>query len=215
MLRINRSAERADSFNKFVKSKNLKTWSDFNNYPEEKNALREELRQDQNNLDGYTEQSLYKAGNGEVNIEHFRCWAKFNWPEECYNYYNYVLANKIKNYGGDYKDNHIQKEDYDLIFNPIKEDMSPYVEYDLNTGEILPHKGLDVTIRQRVTKTIEVFNLCHDILNASRKSSINEIVNILEYAKANQFNNKEEIKSWFVNRPYPTMIEWIIDTYYE
>lgn len=214
MLRINRSTERADAFHQFVKRKNLKTWSDFNGYPAEKIALREELSRDQKYLDGYTEQSLYKAGNGKVNIEHFRCWAKFNWQEECYNYYNYVIANKIKNFGGDYKDNHIQKEDYDIIFNPIAEDMSLYVEYDLGSGKISARRELDESIRLRVLKTIEVFNLCHDTLNASRKSSIDEIIALLTPEVVSQFD-KNEIKSWFADRPYPTMVEWVIETYFE
>lgn len=213
MLRINRRAERADLFHKFVKSKGLKNWEDFNRYPTDKASLREELEEDQNHLDGYTEQTLIRR-RGMVNIEHFRCWAKFNWPKECYNYYNYVIANKIKSYGGDYKDVHIQKKDYDIIFNPIEEDMSPYVEYDLDTGKILPHKGLDVSIRQRVMKTIDVFNLCHDTLNASRKSSIDEIIAVLTPDVVTQYE-KNEIKSWFADRPYPTMVEWVIDTYLE
>lgn len=214
MLRINRSAERADAFHKFVKRKNLKTWSDFNGFPAEKVALREELSRDQNYLDGYTEQSLYKTGNGDVNIEHFRCWAKFNWPQECYNYYNYVIANKNRNFGGDYKDIHIQKADYDIIFNPIEEDMSLYVEYDLGSGKITARKGLDESIRRRVLKTIEVFNLFHDTLNASRLSLINEIIDSLTPEIVSQFE-KDEIKSWFADRPYPTMVEWVIDTYFD
>jgi len=129
---------------------------------------------------GYTE--IYVNDERDTHIDHYvkqeyNQSLKFDWN-------NYIVATKDNLFGANYKDNtyKIKQNEYPLIFNPIKDNVEEYFYYD-ELGMLREDEG-------KVKKTIEIFNLNHELLIFKRK----QLISLIEYFK-NDGLSSLEIKS--------------------
>lgn len=109
---------------------------------------------------GYTEK--YIEGTKDCHIDHYvkrsldavGAAKTFDWD-------NLIVATNDEDFGAKYKDNKykIKLLDYPLIFNPVTDSPEQYFSYMTN-GEIVPKSDItDNSIKEKVLKTVEVFNL--------------------------------------------------------
>ena len=136
-------------------------------FPELYDECIEQLKTEQENLSGYTEKPL-KSG---VHVDHFRKQALFNTPDMVFGWGNMIADEHNPNYGADYKDKRVTREEYDKLINPVLEDPHHYLTY-MDEGIIKPVDGLTVQEREKAEKTIEIFNLKHPLLKELRERAI-------------------------------------------
>lgn len=117
MIHINRS-QPPKEFADYVKNYNPTNWNDFvTQHHDLYEYIRMQLEDDQFNLSGYTELPL---SNG-THIDHFL--KKDMFPQNTFEWYNYVVDDHNNNYGADYKDHHVHtKDDNVKLINPVNED---------------------------------------------------------------------------------------------
>lgn len=133
------------------------------------------LLDEQDCLDGYTEIPI--EDETYSHIDHFKKRSMF--PTKTFDWDNLVAATKDNDFGANFKDNKsgITKADYNLFFNPVTDLVQDYFYYN-ERGEVEPNPDLDdESIKMKVLKTIEVFNLQNPILVNRRKTVIQQIKN--------------------------------------
>jgi hypothetical protein len=81
-------------------------------------------------------------------------------------------------FGAKYKDTaaKIRAADYTAIFNPVEDDVARYFYYN-EFGEIEAMPDLEPIMKDKVAKTVAVFNLEHPSLVERRKRIIEDIRN--------------------------------------
>lgn len=198
-------------FNTWASKQKLRDWKDFSApgaaYHGQYLSVRDHIAIiEQNFLSAYTEKPLGKT----IHIDHFR--KRDLYPRLTFDYANFLVDDLNDNYGACFKDNHagVSKATFEgtnKIFCPVNENMVDYVEFMFD-GTILPLKGLDVNIANRVEETIRVFNLNHKTLKESRRNIIKLIMiyrkegveneEIIEYMKDQGFNSAVD---WALNIP--------------
>ena len=165
---------------------NCNNWSDF--HEDYKNIFEESrlviLTDEQNQLCGYTEIHINKLI--DCHIDHYKKKNSAFFPELIFDWNNLIVATKDSDFGANYKDNKsdIQVNDYDNIFNPVIDNVENYFYYTF-WGEITPKPEISGSEKEKVKKTIEVFNLNHNSLKDRRKNLIRKISCYGEMAKEN------------------------------
>lgn len=193
-------AEPIQEFTNHIRRDKPKRWEDFK--PDIRVQSRDHiLREEQYELSAYTEKNISKS---KLHIDHFRKRVLF--PKLTFDWNNFLVDEKEANYGADYKDNHISKEDYKLIVNPVIDDPSHYFGYQVN-GEIIPALELSDSDKKRAKKTIEIFNLNHSALKHQRKEFITQVKNSLEGG----LTPEGILELWRTERyPFPSSVEFLV-----
>ena len=152
-------------------------------------------------LCGYSEIPL-EEDSSSSHIDHYYKRNLFN--TKTFNWNNLIVSTIDEDFGGKYKDNtfKIEASDYPLIFNPVVDDMSQYIEFS-GDGEMIPLKGLSMNIINKVKKTIEVFNLNCRSLKNRRRALITELYDCKdlpegEIRKAFAVNGFASVLNWFL-----------------
>jgi uncharacterized protein (TIGR02646 family) len=140
------------------------------------------VMEEQNCLCGYTEIPFEEMI--DASLDHFRKRATF--PKLIFDWDNLIAATRNDDFGANYNDNKykIKQNEYNCIFNPVEDAVENYFEYNYR-GEIIPKHGIDETLKDKVKKTIEVFNLNHKKLVNRRMLIIKQIDNYSDSLKAN------------------------------
>ncbi|MCP5063982.1 MAG: TIGR02646 family protein [Ignavibacteriae bacterium] len=166
-----------ESFTQFIENDKPINWEDFQKRGKtifEKTRL-QILSKEQNYQCGYTE--LYISEPLKCHIDHYK--KKSIYPQLEFEWNNFIVATKDSLFGANYKDSSykIKKEDYNLILDPTIDNAQEYFLYN-SWGEITSNKNLGELEKEKVNKTIEVFNLNHRSLIEYRKKIIQ---NVLSY----------------------------------
>lgn len=185
MRKINKGEALPEFLN--FSTKNLgANWDDFHKKAHDVYLLTREqmLIVEQNCLCGYTEIPINDIT--EVHLDHYL--KKSMSPKDTFNWNNLIAATKDSDFGANHKDGvyKIQREEYGSIFNPVEDAIENYFEYNLR-GEIEPKAELTPVLKAKVEKTVEVFNLQHEILRRRRE-------NIMRQINAYKDLPKEEIR---------------------
>jgi uncharacterized protein (TIGR02646 family) len=139
------------------------------------NATREViLMEEQNCLCGYTEIPIEEIT--DAHLDHFL--KKSLSPKDTFNWNNLIAATLDDDFGANHKDTKykIKKNEYGGIFNPVKDNVEHYFDYNFR-GEIIPRANIGTLLEAKVKKTIEVFNLNHETLKKRRALIITQIQN--------------------------------------
>ena len=172
MRKINKMQPIA-SFHRFVRANPTANWSDFHKIGKEIFwEVRDHiLLQEQDFLCGYTEVPI---DDSDSHLDHFvkRDFA----PNRIFDWNNLIASCNYEYFGAKFKDNtfRIKRTDYALIFNPVEDDVQRYFYYN-EFGEIEAKPNLDPFLKEKVEKTITVFNLKHPSLVERRKKIIGDI----------------------------------------
>ena len=178
-------------------------WSDFHRdhkdiFEESRSVI---LTDEQNQLCGYTE--IYINELIYCHIDHYKKRSMF--PELTFDWNNLIVATYDDHFGARYKDNKsgIQINDYNNIFNPVINNVENYFYYT-TWGEIVPKYGISDSEKDKVKKTIKVFNLNHNSLQDRRKNFISMISCYGEMAK-------EDILTAIENSGFESVINQILE----
>lgn len=201
MKHINRCSPPSD-FVIFVKSK-PKVWSDLsvNNHTLYE-TCREMLAKDQNDKSGYTELPLTKKPNA-WHIDHFL--KRMHFPNEMFDWQNFIADNHTKGYGADYKDCNVTKEENQRLINPITEQPETFFTYRMN-GEIVPQDTLSTFDKSRAELTIEKFNLNHPDLVKTRQN----VADLIAVYKDGQLNEEEIIAALDSDYGLDTFVRFVL-----
>lgn len=188
-----------EAFSEFVTKNRLTEW-------EEIASIREDMRlyilcYEQDCLCGYSE-ILLEAESSSSHIDHY--YKRNLFPQKTFDWKNLIVSTIDEDFGGKYKDNtyKIQANEYDLIFNPVEDDMSQYIRY-LGNGKMIPIDGLSQNITDKVEKTIEVFNLNCRSLKNRRRDFIYQLDNCKDLPK-------DEIKAAFASNGFVSVLNWFL-----
>ena len=159
------------------------------------------LCNEQDCLCGYSEVPL-EEGSFSSHIDHY--YKRDLFPKKTFDWNNLIVSTTDEDFGGKYKDNtyKIKAKDYQLIFNPVVDDMSQYIEFSRN-GEIVPLKGSSDNIIKKVQKTVEVFNLNCRSLKNRRRDFIYQLDNCKDLPK-------DEIKAAFASNGFVSVLNWFL-----
>jgi len=170
MRKINKQ-DPLDEFEDFRLKNKGANWSDL---PAEIriNTRSQLLLEEQNCQCGYTE--LLLNDDGDCHIDHY--YKKGIDSSVTFNWNNLIAASIDEDFGAKYKDNKysIKADEYIKIYNPVIENPENYFYY-LQNGEIEPKEGLEDSEKDKVKKTVEVFNLNADNLSKRRRDLIYQI----------------------------------------
>lgn len=168
MRKINK--QEPDFFTEFVQRKKPISWNDC--APIRSRLRNYILKEEQNCQCAYTEvridlveQPDETAEDKQVlsyHIDHYRKRDLF--PRLTYSYDNLLVASNRGEFGAKYKDNHIKKNDYEVLINPVNDE--PNFTYNLSSGEI------KAPANSKEKKTVDLFNLNHKILIERRQQVI-------------------------------------------
>ena len=164
------------SFQRFVRTNPTANWADFHVLAQDVYvAIREHiLLEEQNYLCGYTEIPIEDVT--DCHLDHFmkRDFA----PNKTFDWQNLIASCNHEDFGAKFKNNKskIKRADYTTIFNPVEDDVQAYFYYN-EFGEIEAKHDLSPFLREKVEKTIVVFNLKHPSLVERRKKIIGDIRN--------------------------------------
>jgi uncharacterized protein (TIGR02646 family) len=161
------------------------------------NATREMiLMEEQNCLCGYTE--IPFEDFTDAHLDHFL--KKSLSPKDTFNWNNLIAATLDDDFGANHKDKKykIQKNEYGSIFNPVKDNVEHYFDYNFR-GEIIPQANIGTLLETKVKKTIEVFNLNHETLKKRRALIINHIEDYKDLSK-------EEIRDALSNAGFVSVV---------
>lgn len=126
------------------------------------------LEHEQHGLSGYTEAPLRLE---KSHIDHFRKQSLY--PHLVFDWNNYIVDGNDDTYGARYKDSIVHKQaNNETLINPIVEDAQRFFKYELS-GKIVPAESLNREDYERVTFTIDAFNLNESSLVDRRKRIIN------------------------------------------
>ena len=201
MRRINKGVP-IDDFVKYLDKHKPSKWEELNG------ELRYNMRlhillYEQDCLCGYSEIPL-DAENTSSHIDHF---VKCDYDHsKIFDWDNLVVSAIDEDYGGKYKDNtyKIKQNEYAQIFNPVFEDMAPYIEYS-GDGSIVPKSNIQDSESIKVLKTIEVFNLNSPSLKNKRRD-------LLCYLNDCSGLKKEDIMQNFRSFGFVSLVNWFINT---
>ncbi len=159
---------------------------------------------EQDCLCGYSEIPLTENDNSS-HIDHFI--KREHDHKKIFDWDNMIVSTIDEDFGGKYKDNtyKIKKEEYSQIFNPTTEDMKQYIEFS-EDGSINPQNNIDEKIKNKVMKTIEVFNLNHKSLKNRRRF-------LLEELRKCKNVPKESLLKFSQTRGFISLTEWFVNTY--
>lgn len=159
------------------------------------------LCNEQDCICGYSEIPL-EEDSSSSHIDHY--YKRSLFPEKTFDWNNLIVSTTDEDFGGKYKDNtyKIKAEDYQLIFNPVVDDMSQYIEFSMN-GEIVPLKGSSDNIIKKVQKTVDVFNLNCRSLKNRRRDFIYQLDNCKDLPK-------DEIKAAFASNGFVSVLNWFL-----
>lgn len=173
MRKINKS-EPIASFQKFVRANPTANWRDFHDlakevYLETRDYI---VLEEQDCLCGYTELPIE-----DVTDSHLDHYVKRDFaPNRTFDWNNLIASCNDDDFGAKYKDNtvKIRATDYASIFNPVENDVEEYFYYN-EFGEIEAKHDLEPILKDKVEKTVAVFNLKHPSLVERRKIIIQTI----------------------------------------
>lgn len=185
---------------------NAWSWDDFHtNDQDGYHACREQGLQEQLHECAYTGLWLSEGTKQSIHIDHFK--KRSIYPELTFDWNNLFVAAKDVDSGADYKDKHIsgprQVADsvYKNIFSPLEANLSKYFWYRQD-GEIIPHPSInDESIRSKVKKTIEIFNLNSADLKNRRLGIMQTLKGILE-------QDDETIREWMRNAGFSFVVDF-------
>lgn len=197
MIRLNKQ-EPIQSFAEFV-SKNKPTQWEQLPAPISAESRLSILCNEQDCLCGYSEIPL-EDDSSSSHIDHY--YKRNLFPKKTFVWSNLIVSTTDEDFGGKYKDNtyKIKAEDYQLIFNPVVDNMSQYIEYSGN-GEIVPITGSPDSIIKKVLKTVEVFNLNCGSLKNRRRALITQLENCKDLPK-------DEIRKAFATNGFVSVLDW-------
>jgi len=175
MIKVNKKEEPVFLV-RYKRQQKPKSWADYGE--EIRNELRAHLIMEQQGFCPYCERVIGDSKKGH--IEHFRPRALY--PRQFQDYNNLLASCNIKSTCGHRKSNEF---DETLMINPIDEEPSDYIEYNVFTGEI---KGVSVNKGERAEYTIDTLNLNDKKLKETR---MNIIDTLDDYRK----KTKEEYES--------------------
>lgn len=189
----------------FVKKKKPKDW-DCIHLPENQKVYticKDRLLQEQHCLSGYTERVL----KNNIHIDHFK--KKDLFPKLTFVWENLILDEHNSNYGADFKDSNVKKDDYSFLINPNVENPHEYFTYQLNDGKIIPIKSLSEKCRKKAEFTIKLFNLNSSSLVQQRLDLINMITIFCKDAAL----DKKDIYMALKNKGFPSVVEFVLNCY--
>lgn len=173
MRRINKQ-EPLEAFERFKKDNPGANWSDFHKiapmtYQESRFQI---LTEEQYCLCGYTEIML--DDDTDCHLDHFI--KKSLDATKTFDWNNLIAASNDDDFGARHKDMKysIQLQEYSLIYYPVVDNPEHYFNY-LQNGEIEPKDNLDSPDKEKVNKTVEVFNLNAPQLSKRRRDLIKQI----------------------------------------
>lgn len=177
MRRIDKSEE-PQSLRSFDKAKHKK-WEEIHNEANRHmyNDCLQQCIEDQACLCGYTEVPLSKDNR---HIDHYikRDFA----PDLTFCWNNMIAAVKDDDFGADYKDKHVKRNDYNKseccytdILNPVKDEFAGRFRFSAD-GTIEPSDSQDI----KAEKTIELFNLNEKSLKERRKVQMENVRTYIE-----------------------------------
>lgn len=177
MRRIDKSEE-PQSLCSFNKAKHKK-WEEIHNEANRHvyNDCLQQCIEDQACLCGYTEVPLSKDNR---HIDHYikRDFA----PDLTFCWNNMIAAVKDDDFGADYKDKHVKRNDYNKseccytdILNPVKDEFAGRFRFSAD-GTMEPSDNKDI----KAEKTIELFNLNEKSLKERRKVQIENVRTYIE-----------------------------------
>ena len=173
MRKINKTPPIA-SFQAFIQANPTANWRTFhelakNVYQESRDHI---LLEEQNRLCGYTEIPI--EDTAESHLDHY---VKRDFlPNKTFDWNNLIASCNHDDFGAKHKDNtsKIKRMDYALIFNPVEDHVEQYFYYN-EFGEIEAQPNLEPAVKEKVEKTIAIFNLKHPSLIERRKTIIQYI----------------------------------------
>ncbi|MDE6562259.1 MAG: TIGR02646 family protein [Muribaculaceae bacterium] len=185
---------------------NAWSWDDFHkNNQTGYNACREQGLLEQRNECAYTGLWLGEGTKQSIHIDHFR--KKSLYPELTFDWNNLFVAAKDIDCGADYKDTHISgprtvaDNVYRNIFSPLDANLSQYFWYRQD-GAIVPHQSItDESIRSKVKKTIEIFNLNSSDLKSRRLGIMQSVKGIID-------QDDETIRDWMQNAGFSFVVDF-------
>lgn len=162
MIHINRS-QPLEMFTDYVKHFNPTNWDNFvTQHNDLYKDIRLQLEADQFYLSGYTELPLSKG----THIDHFL--KKDMFPQNVFDWQNYVVDDHNNNYGADYKDRHVHtRVDNEKLISPINEYPQHFFTYQVS-GKIIARDNLKNEEKERAKYSIDNFNLNHNLLVKKR-----------------------------------------------
>lgn len=171
MLKVNKTPE-PEFFQEFKRKNKLSNWDEYNSYPEIKQALREHmLIEEQDLCCPYCEIQI-EVENSE--IEHIK--PKTHFKSEFQNYNNFLTGSKTPKICGNHKGNRYS----DKFINPTLEDPQDYLTYDIKTGQVIP-KEISGEKYEKAKETIEILNLNESRLCNMRKTIILQNIKNLDF----------------------------------
>lgn len=154
---------------------------DWDHFPgEARKAVRDELLLMQNFRCAYCERKLHDASSEEEDkwdghIEHFRRKARDFYPELTFVWDNLFYSCKTGATCGRYKDHHIdnpeQKEHYNLLIDPCKDNPEDFLAFD-DRGNIFVRSNLSEEDKKRAEFTMKVFRLDDTVLTQERRACL-------------------------------------------
>ncbi|WP_367277809.1 retron system putative HNH endonuclease [Clostridium sp.] len=156
------------------------------------------LRKKQGRYCAYCQRTIYESDEGH--IEHIKPRDKY--PSLFQDYNNIITSCNEKHTCGINKGN-----DYDENFiNPVLDDPSEYLDFNLANGEIIPKYTQEETLKfKRAKYTIEILNLNHFKLKEARKN----LIDILQVYKEN-YDDYNEYLQFFLDdkHSFPELIKY-------
>lgn len=196
MLKINKEYE-PDFLLQYKRRNSPNTWIDYDK--EVKDNLKEFIiNNEQNQYCPYCERTIYKSG--EAHIEHIKPRDKF--PELFQEYNNIIVSCNGNQTCGMKKGNQYD----DSFINPVIDNPSEYLDYNLANGEIIPKDTEEETLNYKRAKyTIEVLNLNYSKLKEARKN----LIDILEVYKEN-YDDYNDYLQFFLDdkHSFPNLIQY-------
>lgn len=190
-----------EEFSDFVRKNKPTKWKDLNKTEEGKKVRQDSCMHilvfEQDCMCGYSEMILDETNS---HVDHYV--KQEHDSSKIFDWNNYVVSTIDEDFGGKYKDNgyKIKKNEYSLIFNPVDEDMSLLIEYS-GDGEMIPIGGIQNKEKEKVCKTIDVFNLNHISLKRKRKDLLTQLNDCSDLPD-------NEIKSAFSNSGFVSVVNW-------
>lgn len=207
MRHINKG-EPIPEFVRFKEKYKPHDWKDINKVPDLSRKCREAiLLNEQNGLSGYTEMPLNVDGN--IHIDHYKQKGLPEFKHLEFEWANYIIDSIDSNFGACYKDGKhgIQSaSDYNTLFNPVEEYPEQYFSY-WDDGRIMPKAGISQEMKDKVQKTIDIFNLNHDTLKGRRRNIFIFIENMVSSGKNNHFD-EQQIRELMANYGFPSVVEF-------
>lgn len=200
MRHIQRSKPPA-SFMSCLRKNMLTNWDDFvQNYHNIYQSVRIILEEDQKHLSGYTELPL----KAKTHIDHFL--KKDLFPQNSFDWFNYVVDDRCNDYGADYKDAHIKhKQDNAKLVNPISENPQNFFTYQAS-GEMIARADISDGDKERAIFTIDSFNLNYRLL-IKKRSDLLSIIQSYEQGGL----GKEEIYDSLQKQGLTSFVEFCIN----